>query len=591
MRSFIILSALLLLALPARADYHYAGHEGTSEYPYTSWATAADSIQKAVDAAEAGDTVYVGAGVWAQSWVQLYEHLALIGMGIDSSIFYVDGFGGAYIETYRCNLIQDFTFRGDHYAGGGISSFRDSAIVIRNNYFTKFYMGINCDGADMLIENNIFYDNATGVDFASVFQITDDAIIKNNTFDYNYDWHLVISGGRFEVTNNVFVRKTRSGPSVVLHLTDLNDSAYFASNIAYKNAAGGTAVHEQVNGAKNVAYYNNIIIGVDSTSRNNVGILGGLASSEYPHIQANNIISECHYGLEFFGEATDTAHLFYNNYWNNDVNYFIWHASIDTIGEIHVNPMFVDSFDFHLQMYSPLIDAGHPDIFDIDGTRSDIGLYGGPYGELYEYVDLPPAVPDDLSASVDSNSIMIIWDQNTEADFAHYFMHRDTVTGFTPSAFNLIATPDTSYYVDYDLDQGHDYFYRISAVDGQDNQSAYCEELAVIFTDIGGFGQGVIPEITHIDKAYPNPFNDRVLINYHLADVGYQPAEVKLYIYDLTGRLVRKLVYTRQFPGRHQASWDGRGETGSQLASGIYFARLRVSEVELCKPLKITLLK
>ncbi len=45
--------------------------------------------------------------------------------------------------------------------------------------------------------------------------------------------------------------------------------------------------------------------------------------------------------------------------------------------------MFVneDSMDFHLQMFSPLIDAGDPNILDLDGSRSDIGLFGGPYGE------------------------------------------------------------------------------------------------------------------------------------------------------------------------------------------------------------------
>ncbi|QOJ28982.1 MAG: hypothetical protein HRU80_08855 [Ignavibacteriales bacterium] len=35
----------------------------------------------------------------------------------------------------------------------------------------------------------------------------------------------------------------------------------------------------------------------------------------------------------------------------------------------------------------PLIDAGDPAILDLDGTRSDIGPYGGPYGMVYEYED------------------------------------------------------------------------------------------------------------------------------------------------------------------------------------------------------------
>jgi parallel beta-helix repeat protein len=36
--------------------------------------------------------------------------------------------------------------------------------------------------------------------------------------------------------------------------------------------------------------------------------------------------------------------------------------------------------DFTLGPGSPCIDAGHPDILDVDGTRSDMGAFGGPGG-------------------------------------------------------------------------------------------------------------------------------------------------------------------------------------------------------------------
>ncbi len=44
-------------------------------------------------------------------------------------------------------------------------------------------------------------------------------------------------------------------------------------------------------------------------------------------------------------------------------------------------------------MFSLLINAGDPNILDVDGSRSDVGLYGGPYGQSYVYKDLPPKKP------------------------------------------------------------------------------------------------------------------------------------------------------------------------------------------------------
>ena len=65
----------------------------------------------------------------------------------------------------------------------------------------------------------------------------------------------------------------------------------------------------------------------------------------------------------------------------------------------------MEDYDFHLQAFSPAIDKGDPSILDLDGTRSDIGMYGGPFGETYTYQDLAPLAPRNLSAFVDTNTI------------------------------------------------------------------------------------------------------------------------------------------------------------------------------------------
>jgi flagellar hook assembly protein FlgD len=49
---------------------------------------------------------------------------------------------------------------------------------------------------------------------------------------------------------------------------------------------------------------------------------------------------------------------------------------------------------------------------------------------------------------------------------------------------------------------------------------------------------------------------------------------MRLAIYDAQGRLVRELVRSREADGSSSASWDGVGDDGTPVPSGVYFARL-----------------
>ncbi len=60
-------------------------------------------------------------------------------------------------------------------------------------------------------------------------------------------------------------------------------------------------------------------------------------------------------------------------------------------------------------------------------------------------------------------------------------------------------------------------------------------------------------------------------------------ADVTLRVYDISGRLVRTLVERRMGAGVHAESWDGRSDTGGEVASGIYFYRLTAGERTLTR--------
>jgi hypothetical protein len=74
-----------------------------------------------------------------------------------------------------------------------------------------------------------------------------------------------------------------------------------------------------------------------------------------------------------------------------------------------------------------------------------------------------------------------------------------------------------------------------------------------------------------IEKIYPNPFNPSTVITMVLE----QDQRVSLEIYDVSGRMVRRLHDGPLTSGRHELRWDGRYASGQQASSGMYFARVR----------------
>ena len=78
-----------------------------------------------------------------------------------------------------------------------------------------------------------------------------------------------------------------------------------------------------------------------------------------------------------------------------------------------------------------------------------------------------------------------------------------------------------------------------------------------------------------LEGNYPNPFNPETVIRYSLRDESW----VNLAIYDVAGRKVRTLIDGQQTAGNGlQITWDGRNDSGSQVASGIYIYRLQSNQ-------------
>ncbi|MFQ6606109.1 MAG: FG-GAP-like repeat-containing protein [Fidelibacterota bacterium] len=98
------------------------------------------------------------------------------------------------------------------------------------------------------------------------------------------------------------------------------------------------------------------------------------------------------------------------------------------------------------------------------------------------------------------------------------------------------------------------------------------------------FGAPVL-ETYRLSQNYPNPFNPSTTINFSLSKAG----DVKLHIFDLTGRLINTLVSEFRPAGDYSVRWDGRDANGQVVASGTYLYKLQVNGATLSK--QMTLIK
>jgi hypothetical protein len=99
-------------------------------------------------------------------------------------------------------------------------------------------------------------------------------------------------------------------------------------------------------------------------------------------------------------------------------------------------------------------------------------------------------------------------------------------------------------------------------------------------TPVGG-----LPRHYWLRQNYPNPFNANTEICYRIPRAGH----VTLRIFNSLGQEVRTLLDADQKADRYEITWDGRDNMGSEVASGLYFCRLKSGDFG--KTIKMVLLR
>jgi hypothetical protein len=492
-------------------------------------------------------------------------------------------------SPYLLILADSCEVRGFHFGGivdtssSGTLTYRlkygllggaNEDVVVQQNRFAHLEYGAEILFTDQIVSpkrikitDNVFSHFYVGVDmYASSSDIRGNVFAVTNQSMGSAVSHVL--GRSAVVIDNVITRTVRfTGPLIDIRAVD---SVTVNNNVCVSQLFGK---------AENIAI-NRLHGGFPSTGvvQNNlsVGSEVGISSSGGDLRITNNMVVGSQLGDLFWDEAaTSPGNVGFNLFWAN-YNYGRPLAdSLDRLahGCLFALPMFVDSLDFHLQAFSPAIDAGDTTLLDGDGSRSDIGPFGGPMGSTYPYIDLAPSAPVELAGTSSDTSVSLSWSGGQEADFDRFEVYRDTVPfdDVQTSGFLAHVGPDTTF-LDLGVSSGQSYYYRVRALDGQGNASAPSDLLLVVVSGVDE--HPVVPIEFKLHPSRPNPFNSSTLLRFELVSGARPLVSVRLSILDVLGREVIRLVDGLVPPGAHEITWKGIDSHGEAVPSGVYVATL-----------------
>jgi len=574
MNKMRIILMILLLAQTTFGTIRYVSKTGSSTPPYISWETASDSIQKCLNICVDGDTVIVANGIYKESLI-INAAITFIGSSMDSCV--IDGRKLALgtIQVFRECSIEGFYIIGKeqaNYTRGILDGNFNISINVSNCIISNCDEAIAIASQSGIIKNIIVTSVNSGIRTFCILdtckpKLLNSIIIINKQGERAW---LSFDGGQPTITNNILV----------------TEGDYPISNSAASGIIYAYSAH------KNIVIRNNLISGfnfntvgtVSDTAkvinnvfrekqRSNATLYSTLWGVSNEDKVLNNIFMKNYNTINAVTQPTTDYNLFWENGENINAPYQLG------INDIIADPMIVKDTlgytlkgDYHLQMYSPGIDAGDSSILDIDGSRSDIGMYGGPLGQSYQYLDLPPNPPRNIryTANINEKKIVFTWKKNSENDFKEYHVFRDTVQGFTPDSAHLyLILPDstlgdTAQFIDTYSGENAKYYYRIIATDNQENESELSDEISVIITGVEIIDVEIATDY-HLYQNYPNPFNPNTVIGYQLAMGSY----VEVMVYDIKGELLEVLVNENKPVGYYEVEFNA-----GKYASGIYLYRI-----------------
>ncbi len=421
--------------------------------------------------------------------------------------------------------IDHCTFASNSASQGGglnisISSLPESELILsdctfKNNSSSSHGGALKVhmtDGAVTIIHSTFQYNtanpsNANGDYVAGAFYLPQgDATISRCLFVGNrsnarckasYDCDVIARGGAIYIGSSGSAEFTNC--SFVANRTNAsNGSNPFWSGSSSRSYGAGIYV-----ATGSVTISNAIFTGNSCTATNNGRHLagGGIYVNSGAVTAINNIIVENNdaTGVHGAGGTLDIMNsiIYLNNGEGTQVSgsctitYSDIQGGYEGEGNIQLHPIYDE--EYQIVSGSPCIDAGNPlpsynDLCrppSLGSLSNDMGAYGGPdaCGWLNTaWLDPPPAPPSAFSAEVEVGQIVLTWSANADHDLLEYRLYRDTAS----EATTLLATipAGTETYSDTDILPETFYYYRLTAVDEAEQESAYSIEVVAKADDV-----------------------------------------------------------------------------------------------------------
>ncbi len=184
----------------------------------------------------------------------------------------------------------------------------------------------------------------------------------------------------------------------------------------------------------------------------------------------------------------------------------------------------------------------------------------------YSVDNLGLPVPAPFSGNYASGSAYLSWGASPASDLSNYRLYRGVILSFVPAIGNRIASPTQASFTD---PAGAPYWYKLSAVDAHGNESGFATLLPTGTTDVAG-----APRELRIDPPSPNPSRGAIAFRVALPAA----ARVGVEMFDQLGRRVGAIAERAMEAGQRELTWNGLGEDGRPIASGLYFYQVRIGD-------------